>query len=219
MKSPKTRRPYGGREHHYRKANSEGPGPSAAGGEHFPLGPLAGRYAAVAAAGGIRIFDVVAARREVLSARLLGATADGPVPSRPFLVPESHPVGVAEAERFEAHEEVLLRLGFELRRVGPERIMLREAPLPLAGTGSADLVAALAAGFATLASGEQGDRISSFVRRVVSELEPPLDWPQVGSLLREVQALSVRPESLSGRIWVELSEDAILALFDAAGRK
>ena len=213
-----TRLPYRGGAHGARRAE---PAPSARGAAEdasAPLGPLAGRYAAVAGQGGIRIFDVVAARREVIFDRLQAA-AHAPVPSRPFLVPETHPVGVEEADRFEAQEESLLRLGFEFRRVGPDRIMLREAPLALAGIESSEIVAVLAAALPRLASGDRHDRVPSFLRRLVEGLEPPLDWPRVGSLLQEVEALCARSESPSGRIWVELTEDSIVSLFAGTGRK
>ena len=213
-----TRRPYGGGGHGGRRAEPAASVRGTAEDAPAPLGPLAGRYAAVAAQGGIRIFDVVAARREVLFERLRAA-ARAPVPSRPFLVPETHPVGVEEADRFEAHEESLLRLGFEFRRVGPDRIMLREAPLALAGIASPEIVAALAAALPWLASDDRPDRVPSFLRRLVERLEPPLDWPRVGSLLQEAEALGARSESPSGRIWVELEEDAIVSLFAGTRRK
>ena len=213
-----TRRPYAGGEHGARRAESAASARRAAEDAPAPLGPLAGRYAAVAAQGGIRIFDVVAARREVLFDRLQAA-AHAPVPSRPFLVPETHPIGVEDADRFEAHEESLLRLGFEFRRVGPDRIMLREAPLALAGIDSSKIVTVLAAALPGLASGDRGNRVPSFLRRLVEGLEPPLDWPRVGSLLQEVEALCARTESPSGRIWVDLTEDSIASLFAGTGRR
>jgi len=213
-----TRRPYGGGGHGARRVESAASTRGAEEDAPAPLGPLAGRYAAVAAQGGIRIFDVVAARREVLFDRLRAA-AHAPVPSRPFLVPETHPVGDEEADRFEAHEESLLRLGFEFRRVGLDRIMLREAPLALAGIESSEIVAALAAALPWLASDARHERVPSFLRRLVEGLEPPLDWLRVGSLLQEVEALCTRTESPSGRIWVELREDSIVSLFAGTGRK
>ena len=213
-----TRRPYGGGGHGARRAEPAASARGAAADAPVPLGPLAGRYAAVAAQGGIRIFDVVAARREVLFDRLQAA-ADGPAASRPYLVPESHPVGVEEADRFEAHEASLLRLGFEFRRVGPDRIMLREAPPALAGIESSEIVAVLAAALPRLASDDRHDRVPSFLRRLVEGLEPPLDWPRVGALLQEVEALCARTESPSRRIWVELTEDSIVSLFAATGRR
>ena len=182
------------------------------------VGPLGGGYAAVAAGGRLRLVDVAAARREVLIARLQDAVAEGSLRSRPFLVPEACALDAAEAERFEAHEELLLRLGFEFRRVGPERIMLREAPIALAGIAPRALVAALAAGLPVLDTGAGADPARILIRRVVEKLAAPIDWPGVGALLRALDAWSAGAEPPSKGVWVDLSDDAMAALFDAAGR-
>ena len=180
------------------------------------VGPLGGRYAAIAAGGRLRLVDVAAARREALIARLQETAAEGPVRSRPFLVPESCALDAGEAERFEAHEALLLRLGFEFRRVGPERIMLREAPIALAGIAARELVAALAAGLPVPDAGAGGDPARILIRRVVEKLVLPIDWPGVGTLLHELDAWSAASEPPSRGVWVELSGDAVAALFDAA---
>ncbi len=182
------------------------------------LGPLGGRYAALEAGGRLRLVDVAAARREMLIARLQHAAAEGPVRSRPYLVPESHPVGAEAADRFAAREDVLLRLGFELRRVGPERIMLREAPVPLAGIAPGEVAAALAAGLGALEESDGGDEDRTLIRCVVDHLDPPLDRSVLDELMREIDAWSERPVPLPSRVWVELSDEAIAALFDAAKR-
>ena len=195
--------------------------PSTGAAEHHApvLGPLNGRFAMVAIGGGVRIVDVVAARKNVLIARLEGAVAAGPAASRPFLVPESAALAAAAADRFELHEDVLLRLGFEYRRVAPERIMLREAPMALAGFASAQLVSALAASLAALGDESEDDRVRILIRRVVEHLEVPVDWPRVGALLKELDTLSSRPGSVPDRVWAELSGDDIAALVGAAKRK
>ena len=182
------------------------------------LGPLNGRYAAVAAGAGIRLVDVVAARKQSLIAQLETSAAQGPVPSRPFLVPEPQFVAAADADRFETHETLLLRLGFEHRRVGPERITLREAPIALAGTAPAKVTSALAAALRALGDEAEEDRVSVLIRHFVEHLDVPVDWPRVGALLEELQVLSAEPGSASGRVWVEVSGEDIAALFDATER-
>ena len=182
------------------------------------LGPLNGRYAAVAAGGGIRLVDVAAARRYCLLARLEAAASRGALGSRPFLVPEAHALPAPEADRFETHEGLLFRLGFEFRRVGPERIMLREAPAALAGVAPGALTAALAAALPALDEAPGEERVGILLRRVVEHLEVPVDWPRVGALLREVDALRGASGSEPSGISVEVPGDAIAALFRRAER-
>ena len=196
---------------HYPTARAAAPGKSA-------LGPIGGRYAAVAAGGRLRLVDVAAAQREMLIARLRSAAAEGPARSRPFLVPESCALPARQIDRFEAHEELVVRLGFEFRRIGPERIMLREAPIALAGMAPGELVAALAAALETLDAGAGDARVGTLIRCVVENLEAALAWPDLDTVLRELDASSAASDPGARRVWVELSGDAIAALFDAAGR-
>ena len=183
------------------------------------LGPLGGRYVAVAAAGSLRLVDVVAARREALASRLLGALAGGALRSRPFLVPESHPLGLEAAERFDRHEALLLRTGFEYRRAGPERIMLLEAPILLAGIAARDLAAALAASLAELEAGGAEDPARTLVRRLLEHLDPRPEDSERDALLREREVWAADRPALPSACWVDLSPESIRALFDAHRRK
>lgn len=182
------------------------------------LGLLGGRYAALEAGARLRLVDVAAARREVLVARLQQAAAEDPVRSRPYLVPESHLLGAEAADRFEAREGVLLRLGFEFRRVGPGRVMLREAPIPLAGIAPGEVAAALAAGLEALEENDGADEVRILIRCLAGNLDPPLDRFALDELMREIDAWSEGSAPLPSRIWVDLSQEAIAALFDAARR-
>ena len=188
-------------------------------GETAVFGPFDGRYGAQAAGGCLRLVDVFAARRRLLLARLEDAVAQGPLSSRPFLVPEPYAVAASQADRFDTYEELLLRLGFEFRRVGPERIVLREAPTALAGIAPREVMAALCAALPALDEESEENRARTLIRCLVENLEVPLDWPRVGALLQELLALSPGPESARGGVWVDLSGDAIAALFDAAERR
>jgi len=80
---------------------------------------------------GLVLMDVPATR-ECLVARQLtkGLSADG-VSCLPLLVPEQLALSVAEADALEQVSESLTRLGFELRRSGPESVQLRGIPAPL----------------------------------------------------------------------------------------
>ena len=214
-----TRGAYVHSEHPRREVGSEARVAGPSGPESAVLGPVNGRYVAVAAGGGIRFVDVVAARQQSLVAELETAAAKGPLPARPFLVPEPHVVSVAEADRFETHETLLARLGFEFRRVGPERITLREAPVVLTGVAPGKVTSALATALEALGEEAGKDRIPVFVRRFVEHLDVPVDWPRVGALLQELRMRSPEPGSVPGRVWVEVSGGDIAAMFNAPERR
>ena len=207
---------HSGRPH--RGAGSEARVVEPSGPESAVLGPVHGRYVAVATGGGIRFVDVVVARKQALIADLETAVAKGPLPSRPFLVPEPCVVSAAEADRFETHETLLVRLGFEFRRVGPERITLREAPIALAGVAPGGVTSALATALEVLGEEASEDRIPVFVRRFVENLDLPLDWSRVGALLQELRVGSPEPGAAPGRVWVEVSGEDIAAMFTAPER-
>ena len=202
----------------HRRAGSEARVAEPSGPESAVLGPVHGRYVAVATGEGIRFVDVVAARKQALIAELETAAAKGPLPSRPFLVPEPCVVSAAEADRFETHETLLVRLGFEFRRVGPERITLREAPIALAGVAPGGVTSALATALEVLGEEASEDRIPVFVRRFVENLDLPLDWSRVGALLQELRVGSPEPGAAPGRVWVEVSGEDIAAMFTAPKR-
>ena len=210
---------YGPSGRPHRRAGSEARVAEPSGPESAVLGPVHGRYAAVAAGGGIRFVDVVVARKQALIAELETAVAKGPLPSRPFLVPEPCVVSAAEADCFETHETLLVRLGFEFRRVGPERITLREAPIALAGVAPGGVTSALATALEVLGKEASEERIPVFFRRLVENLDLPLDWSRVGALLRELPVGSPEPGAAPGRAWVEVSGDDIAAMFTAPERR
>ena len=214
-----TRGTYAHAEHPRREPRSEAQVAESSGPESAVLGPVNGRYVVVAAGGGIRIVDVVAAQQQLLVAELETAAANGPLPARPFLVPEPHVVSAAQADRFETQESLLMRLGFEFRRVGPERITLREAPVALAGAAPGKVTSALATALEALGEEARKDPIPVFVRHFVEHLDLPLDWPRVGALLHELRVRSPEPGSAPGRVWVGVSGDDIAAMFDAPERR
>ncbi len=214
-----TRGTYVHSERPHRAARAEVPAAESSGHASVVLGPLNGRYAVVAAGGGLRILDLVAARKQGLVTELETAVAKGePVPSRPYLVPEPHAVAAPEADRFETHETLLARLGFEFRRVGPERITLREGPIALAGVAPEAVTSALASALEALGEEEREDRIHVFVRRFVAHLDLPVDGSRVGALIEESGMLSGAPSTAPGRVWVEVSGGDIAARFDAPER-
>ena len=219
VEAAETRQTYAGSEPSRGEVTSEARAAKSNEREAAVFGPFDGRYGAYAADGGLRLVDVFTARRRLLLARLEDAVAQGPMSSRPFLVPEPYAVAASLADRFEIYEGLLLRLGFEFRRVGPERIVLREAPTALVGIAPREVTAALCAALPALEEESEEDRPRALIRCLVENLEVPLDWSRVGALPQELLALSPGPGSARGPIWVDLSGDAIAALFDAAERR
>ena len=201
-------------------------GPRAPGGAATPpvaspgraaLVPIGGRYLAVANEVRLRLIDLVAARREVLAARLRAAVAGGPAPSRPLLVPESFTPGSRQADRFDACEDLGRRLGFEWRRVGPERIMLREAPIALSAIAPRDLAQALARALEGLDPGAAGDPLDRLIRSLAEGLGACEEGADADAVLRALDALAPPSGTTSGKVWADLPSDAIAALIEAHG--
>ena len=95
------------------------------------VGLLGGGYMLGQNRGGLVMVDIAAARREIAHRRLEAAAAQGPIPARPLLVPATLAVDEGQAAAAERNGELLRRLGFDVSRVGPQALVVREAPVPL----------------------------------------------------------------------------------------
>ncbi|MCB2642720.1 hypothetical protein KQ727_15100, partial [Listeria monocytogenes] len=72
--------------------------------------------------------------------RLKVAMASEGLRGQPLLVPESIAVSEREADCAEAHSSWFQRLGFELQRLGPESLAIRQIPALLKQAEATQLV-------------------------------------------------------------------------------
>ncbi len=97
----------------------------------FALGQLHGIYILAQNADGLILVDMHAAHERIVYEGLKEKLDSGQVPSQPLLVPVTLRLSEAEADLAERHAEVLLKMGLEIRRSGPDSVMLRSIPVLL----------------------------------------------------------------------------------------
>ena len=120
-------------------------GPAEASAEDVPpmgyaLAQLHGVYILAENAQGLVVVDMHAAHERITYERLKLAMDQEGLRGQPLLVPESLAVSQREADCAEEHAEWFARLGFELQRMGPETLAIRQTPALLRQADAEQLV-------------------------------------------------------------------------------
>jgi len=89
---------------------------------------------------GMVVVDMHAAHERITYERLKTAYDEQGIPSQPLLVPETIHVSQQQADIAEQHAEELTKLGFQLERIGPESLVIRQMPILLRNANSEALV-------------------------------------------------------------------------------
>ncbi len=97
----------------------------------YALGQLHGIYILAQNAEGLVLVDMHAAHERIIYEGLKNRLEAGRVPNQPLLVPVSLRLSESEADLAERHAEMLLRMGMEISRSGPEAIVIRSIPVLL----------------------------------------------------------------------------------------
>ncbi|MFL5606168.1 MAG: DNA mismatch repair endonuclease MutL, partial [Gemmatimonadaceae bacterium] len=79
---------------------------------------------------GVVLIDQHSAHERVLYEKFIGMLERGEAPSQRLLFPLTLHLAPAEAEAFEAHREVLARLGFEVEGFGGHTLLVHSVPMP-----------------------------------------------------------------------------------------
>jgi DNA mismatch repair protein MutL len=79
---------------------------------------------------GVVLIDQHSAHERVLYERFMGMLERGEAPSQRLLFPLTLHLAPAEAEAFEAHRDVLARLGFEVEGFGGHTLLVHAVPMP-----------------------------------------------------------------------------------------
>ncbi len=113
---------------------------ASAGGERI-VGQLHGRYLLVEAPGGLRLVDMRRARAVQAGRALREALErEGAVRPQPLLLPVTLVLPRAEVEWLATGATVMQQLGFEVERLGPEQVVVRQIPAPLRQVPPAQLL-------------------------------------------------------------------------------
>jgi DNA mismatch repair protein MutL len=106
----------------------------------YAVAQLHGVYILAENAQGLVVVDMHAAHERITYERLKLAMDQEGLRGQPLLVPESLAVSQREADCAEEHADWFARLGFELQRLGPEMLGIREIPALLRQADAVQLV-------------------------------------------------------------------------------
>ncbi len=86
------------------------------------------------------LLDLAAARKYLLTRRIVTMLADGEVQSQPLLIPCTVRLDEPQIAGVEQHLDELLRLGFVVERLGVESLVLRQLPVLFRGADAEQLL-------------------------------------------------------------------------------
>jgi len=185
----------------------------------YALAQLHGIYVLAQNARGLVVVDMHAAHERITYERLKAGLDAGGLASQPLLVPVTLEVSRAEAEEAERHGERFAALGFEIDRLGPDKLVIRRLPALLHG---ADVQALVRDVLADLMEHGESRRIQEALNGVLSTMachgsvraNRRLGLDEMNALLRDMERTERAGQCNHGRpTWVQLSVDQLDKLF------
>jgi len=185
----------------------------------YALAQLKGVYILAENAQGLVLVDMHAAHERITYERLKTAMASEGLRGQPLLVPESLAVSQREADCAEEHAEWFQRLGFELQRLGPESLAIRQTPALLKQAESVQLVRDVLADLLEYGS---SDRIKAHINELLGTMachsavraNRRLTLPEMNGLLRDMEHTERSGQCNHGRpTWTQLGMDDLDKLF------
>ena len=192
-------------------------------GEVPPLGHARAQihdvYIVAENAEGLVLVDMHAAHERVTYERLKAAQEAGPIRAQPLLVPIALDVSADEAECEEQHADTFGRLGFEIDRVGPARISIRQVPALLADGDPGQLVRDVLSDLQTQGSSARVDEARNAVLSTMAchgsvRAGRRLTHDEMNALLRAMERTERSDQCNHGRpTWVQLGMKDLDRLF------
>jgi DNA mismatch repair protein MutL len=185
----------------------------------FALGQLHGTYILAQSADGLILIDMHAAHERVTYERLKRLTEGRGTAPQVLLIPVTLEVSVSEADCAEEHRSHFARLGFEIDRLGPSQLVIRQVPALLARTDVGALVqdalADLRERGGSLRVEDRGfELISTLACRSAVRAHRLLTVPEMNALLREMERTDRADQCSHGRpTWMRLSMAELDRLF------
>ncbi|WP_338465786.1 DNA mismatch repair endonuclease MutL [Novosphingobium sp. ZN18A2] len=186
-------------------------------------GQVANTYIVAEAADGLVIVDQHAAHERIVLERLRAAGAgEGAAPSQTLLIPEVVEMEETACDRLEDAAETLARFGLVAERFGPQAMLVRAVPAPLAKGDPEKLLRDVADDLAqhgeALLLGERLDLVLATMACHGSvRAGRVLNVAEMNALLREMEVTPRSGQCNHGRpTWVKLAHGDIEKLF---GRK
>lgn len=185
----------------------------------YALGQLHGIYILAENRAGLVLVDMHAAHERVTYERLKLACAAHNLHAQPLLFPLSVAVSEAEAQLAEDFATDLLRLGLELNRVGPDRVLVRQVPALLAESDVTGLVRDVLADLRTHgASTRLKDQINEVLATMACHgavrAKRKLTLAEMNALLRDMERTERSGQCNHGRpTWIQMGLDQLDKLF------
>lgn len=168
---------------------------------------------------GMVIVDMHAAHERITYERLKTAYDEQGIPSQPLLVPETIHVSQQQADVAEQHEEELAKLGFQLERLGPESVVIRQMPILLRSANSEALVVKVLEDYRQHGNSRH---MTEFRNEVLSSMachgsvraNRQLTIAEMNGLLRDMEVTERSGQCNHGRpTWTQLSMNELDKLF------
>lgn len=185
----------------------------------YALAQLKGIYILAENQHGLVLVDMHAAHERITYERLKLAMETEGLRSQPLLVPETLTISQREADCAETHQPWFNRLGFELQRLGPETIAIRQIPVLLKQAKANQLVKDV---LADLLEYGTSDRIQAHINELLATMachgsiraNRQLAIPEMNALLRDMEHTERSGQCNHGRpTWVQLALDDLDKLF------
>jgi DNA mismatch repair protein MutL len=185
----------------------------------YALAQLKGVYILAENAVGMVLVDMHAAHERITYERLKIAMASEGLSGQPLLVPESIAVSQREADCAEEHAAWFQRLGFELQRLGPETLAIRQIPALLKQAEANRLVHDVVADLMEYGT---SDRIQAHLNELLGTMachgavraNRRLTIPEMNGLLRDMESTERSGQCNHGRpTWTQLGMDDLDKLF------
>ena len=191
--------------------------------DEFPLGfalaQLHGVYILAQNAAGLVLVDMHAAHERITYEGLKAAQQGEGIRSQPLLVPVSLDVSRREADMCEQQQDWFAALGFEVDRMGPEQVVVRQVPALL---GDADIAALVRDVLSDLLEHGSSQRIQDSMNELLSTMachgsvraNRRLSIDEMNALLRQMEITERSGQCNHGRpTWIQVSLAELDKLF------
>lgn len=191
--------------------------------EAHPLGyaiaQLHGVYILAENSEGLILVDMHAAHERIAYEHLKQSHAEGEIVSQPLLLPVTISVNPQEAGLAEEHGALFGELGFEVNRIGPGSLAIRQVPALLRDADVAQLVRDVLADLNTYgASSRVREHINEILATVACHgavrAQRKLSVAEMNALLRDMERTERSGQCNHGRpTWVQMRMDELDKLF------
>ncbi|WP_426415817.1 DNA mismatch repair endonuclease MutL [Aestuariirhabdus sp. LZHN29] len=185
----------------------------------YALAQLKGVFILAENAQGLILVDMHAAHERITYERLKTTWADQGITRQPLLVPVSVAVSQREADCADQQQELLVRLGMDVERMGPETLTIRQLPALLRNADVEQLLRDLLAdlmerGSSDLLEARQHEILATMACHGSVRANRRLTLPEMNALLRDMEVTERSGQCNHGRpTWTQLDMNELDKLF------